>query len=64
MNPQKKKTKFRRNLFQKAAIGVLFVITLKHQAIKNPSVRFNKPNFSNIKYFPASFKTIAKCRNT
>ncbi|CAF4565927.1 unnamed protein product, partial [Rotaria socialis] len=31
---EKKKLKFRRNLFRKKAIGILFIIRLKHRAIK------------------------------
>jgi hypothetical protein len=53
---QKKKTKYRRNIFKKTAIGILFFITLKHRAIKKRSVSLikikfiHKISFSNIQF--------------
>ncbi|CAM4822853.1 unnamed protein product [Rotaria magnacalcarata] len=41
---EKKKPKFRRNLFRKKAIGILFIIHLKHRAIKT---REDSNNHSN-----------------
>jgi hypothetical protein len=41
---KKKKSKIRRNLFRKAAIGILFFTTLKHRSLQNRSVSFS---FSN-----------------
>ncbi|CAF1206153.1 unnamed protein product [Rotaria sordida] len=38
---EKMKSKYRRNLFKKTAIGILFIIRLKHQSIKKHSKELN-----------------------
>ncbi|CAF1069556.1 unnamed protein product [Rotaria sordida] len=38
---EKMKSKYRRNLFKKIAIGILFIIRLKHQSIKKHSKELN-----------------------
>jgi hypothetical protein len=42
---QKNKPKLRRNLFKKAAVGILFYYVLKHRAAKNRLVSPKQPYF-------------------
>jgi hypothetical protein len=41
-NRPRKKSKIRRNLFRKAAIGILFLMTLKRRSIKTRTVSLSK----------------------